>query len=124
MCNCNDFEAAAVYKEHIRRAKKRHRCGECRGLIEPGQHYWESRGMWDGEWNMFRTCGSCFVLGHNLVACYTFCNLLECIAEEFDLWDRRNCREVRAACAGMLRRSRHAERILRMDAAREAGQGC
>jgi hypothetical protein len=113
MCDCSDFEAPAVFEEITRRSRKRHRCCECKGLIEPGHYYWESRGLWDGKWGTFRTCGSCFVLGRNLVGCYTFCDLSECIAEEFDLWNRRNCREVRAAYAGMLRRGRRADRVLR-----------
>jgi hypothetical protein len=47
MCDC-DFRPT-LYREAVRRARRRHRCGECAGLIEPGQHYWEFRGLWDGR---------------------------------------------------------------------------
>jgi hypothetical protein len=120
VCDCSDFEAPAVYEDVVRRARKRHRCGECRGLIEPGHHYWESRGLWDGQWSTYRTCGSCSVVGRNLVDCYSFCALAECIEEELDLSDRTLGRDARIAYAGMRRRRRHAERTLRREAAHEA----
>jgi hypothetical protein len=37
-CYC-DFEPASVYHADIHTARKRHRCCECDGIIEPGEHY-------------------------------------------------------------------------------------
>jgi hypothetical protein len=116
MCDCSDFEAPAVFEEITRRSRKWHRCCECKGLIEPCQHYWESRGLWDGEWSTFRTCGSCYIL-RSLVDCFEFGALAAGLAEDDDLRHRIQGRDVRSAYAGMLRRGRRADlRILRRKA--------
>ena len=120
MCDCSDFEAPAVFEDVVRRARKRHRCGECQSLIKPSHSYWESRSLWDGRWSTHQTCGSCSVVGRTLVDCYTFCGLADCLAEDYDLEDRIQGRDVRVAYAGMLRRRRHAKRTLRRETAREA----
>lgn len=41
------------------RARKRHRCCECCGVIEPGEVYEQDSGIWDGEPERFRTCLPC-----------------------------------------------------------------
>lgn len=113
MCICDDYERPAVFQEVKRRAKKRHRCGECRGLIEPGTAYHESRGLWDGQWSTHKTCGACYVVAHTLLDCYSFGDLVECLDWDIDL-DRRG-NSARVALAGMKRRRRAAERVLRQD---------
>jgi len=112
MCDCNDYEAPAVYHEVIRQANKGHRCGECRGSIKPGHHYWENRGLWDSQWSTHKTCGSCHVVANNLLNCYSFGDLMECIDNELGLGDRDRGSDARIAVAGMLRRRRHAEQTL------------
>jgi hypothetical protein len=115
MCDCSDYELPDVFEEVVRRARKRHRCAECKGLIMPRNYYWESRGLWDGQWGTFRTCGSCYVLAHTILDCYTFRGLADCIDEEYDLSDRTFSRDARVARAGMRRRRRLAERTLRLE---------
>jgi len=115
MCDCSDFSAPAVFEEVTRRAKKRHCCGECKGLITPGCHYWESRGLWEGQWSTHKTCGSCYVIAHTMLPCYLFGDLMDCI--DSDTEDRVNGREARTAYAGMLRRRRLARRILKQEQA-------
>lgn len=44
--------------EH-RTARKRHQCNECRGHIEPGDVYEYVAGLWDGDFNSFKTCIHC-----------------------------------------------------------------
>jgi hypothetical protein len=122
MCDCSDFEAPAVSEDVVRRARKRHRCGECRGLIEPGQHYEETRGLWEGRWFTYKTCVSCSVIGRTLLeGCYGLGCLAECLFESFEYSDRVDSRDARIAYAGMRRRRRHAERILRQEAAPRPG---
>lgn len=115
MCDCDDFDRPAVFEEVMRRARKLHRCGECRGIITPGCHYHESRGLWDGQWSTHKTCGACYVVAHTLLDCYAFGDLVECLDWDIDL-DQRGS-SARVALAGMKRRRRAAERVLRQEAA-------
>lgn len=115
MCDCN-YDRPKVFKEIPRRARKRHRCGECRGLIRPGHHYWETRGLWDGQWRTHRTCGACFVVGNDLLDCYAFGELGECLDNDLGIGDRYRGSEARSAYAGLMRRRRQAERTLRREA--------
>jgi len=110
MCNC-DYETPTVYKEVIRRARKRHRCGECWGVIEYGVHYWENRGLWERKWSTHKTCGSCHVLANSLLDCYSFGDLEECIDNDLGLGERDRGSDARIAYAGMLRRRRHASKV-------------
>jgi hypothetical protein len=118
MCDCDAYDSPAVFEEVTRRARKRHRCGECRGLIEPGTAYHESRGLWDGQWSTHKTCGSCFVIANTLLDCYAFGDLVESLDCELDLSDRSS--PARDVVAGMKLRRRAAERTLRREAAHEA----
>jgi hypothetical protein len=116
MCNCSDFDSPKVFKEVSRRARKRHRCVECAGLIEPGDHYWNISGLWGDEWSTYATCEPCHALADDLLDCYIFGELAEWIEETYDLRDRRKSHGARLAVAGMKRRQRRAERILRQEA--------
>lgn len=40
-------------------ARKRHRCTECHGFIEPGDVYERVAGAWDGQFSTFKTCIHC-----------------------------------------------------------------
>lgn len=48
------------------RAKRNHRCCECRGTIQAGETYHCFTGLWDGEWSTYRTCSECEVLRGDL----------------------------------------------------------
>lgn len=41
------------------KARLRHRCCECNGVIEPGERYYRFSGVWDGEPQAFKTCSDC-----------------------------------------------------------------
>lgn len=58
MCSCNDDGPSAMW-ESKPKAKKRHKCCECRGWIEPGEVYRRVRGVWDGEARTFSMCADC-----------------------------------------------------------------
>ena len=118
MCDCSDFETPAVYKKVIRRARKRHRCCECRGLIEPGVDYEEYRILMKGYgWSRHKTCQPCAAIAGALFVVYGVGGLKDCLMQDYDLSDRRNCSEARTAYAGMLRRKRQARRILKQEKA-------
>lgn len=50
-----------VFRESQRRARKAHKCGECRRVIEPGEIYRYDTGIWDGEWGQHVACRHCAV---------------------------------------------------------------
>lgn len=41
------------------KARKEHRCCECRGMILVGESYQRASGIWDGEPMRFKTCCDC-----------------------------------------------------------------
>ena len=43
----------------IREARKEHICGECGGLIWPGEKYEHVRGKWNGAFSTQKTCLIC-----------------------------------------------------------------
>lgn len=58
-CYC-DSEPATVYSERrINRARKTHKCEECRRQIAVGEPYTSTFGVWDGWAQTFCTCQHC-----------------------------------------------------------------
>lgn len=49
----------SCFQEITRKARKVHRCCECRGDILPGETYQYVSGIWDGEPYDFKTCSDC-----------------------------------------------------------------
>lgn len=43
------------------RARKEHKCCECRGVIRKGEKYHVIAGLWD-EWGCYKTCSECETL--------------------------------------------------------------
>lgn len=60
-CYC-DYEMPTVHNVSTPTAKKAHKCEECRSTIQPGDKYERSEGLWDGEWQTFKTCKRCLDL--------------------------------------------------------------
>lgn len=51
---------ARVHDERLVRARKGHKCTECRETIKPGALYERVRGLWeDRGWSEFKTCARC-----------------------------------------------------------------
>lgn len=57
-CHC-DLEPATFYNVKIRKARKTHRCSECKGIILPKEKYEHVSALWEGDVCAFKTCGSC-----------------------------------------------------------------
>lgn len=120
MCSC-DNDTPTLYKEQERTARKRHRCAECTGLIEPGTRYSYARGVWEGEFFAYHTCLDC-KQASLLLECAAHSCVLEDLGECFDIRVHRDVRhpadqQARDAIAGMKRRHRQAERVLRQEVA-------
>lgn len=63
-CSCTvdsgyDGEAAEFCREVERKARKSHKCGECRRVINPGENYTYYVGKWDGEIGTHKMCSDC-----------------------------------------------------------------
>jgi hypothetical protein len=56
-CFC-DYDAPTFYSNVRRKARKVHKCEECRGPILPGEQYECVTGKWDYV-DTFRTCDRC-----------------------------------------------------------------
>ena len=48
-----------VYRATMRTAAKRHRCGECSGVILPGDRYEVATMLFEGRWDSCRSCLAC-----------------------------------------------------------------
>jgi hypothetical protein len=62
-CSCDvgvDFdEGPEFYTEKIIKARKQHKCNECRGMINKGEKYERVTGKWDGNVSTYKTCLDC-----------------------------------------------------------------
>lgn len=54
-CGTGEFVTTRI----MRRARKTHRCGECRHPIVPGEVYEYYKGIWDGQASDMKTCICC-----------------------------------------------------------------
>lgn len=79
MCDC---EMPSVFNQTKPRARKRHRCCECRGWIEAGERYEYSWGIWDGEANIYKTCFGCAELREEVGKVSECCIAFTCLHEE------------------------------------------
>ena len=63
-CSCNievdnDDGGPEFYSEAWRTARKVHKCYECGRKIEPGEKYEVVSGVWDGDFETYKTCNDC-----------------------------------------------------------------
>lgn len=59
MCDC-DLDAPTFYSsEHVKRARRIHRCSECRRDIQIGESYEKIAGVWDSRFEEFKVCTWC-----------------------------------------------------------------
>jgi hypothetical protein len=62
MCRADDSDMPAFVNETKRKARKPHKCHECRRWIQPGERYAHVCGQWDGAFHAFKVCAHCDVL--------------------------------------------------------------
>lgn len=62
-CACvsvsGDWDPPAFYAAEMRRARKDHKCDECRRVILPGEVYERTTAKWDESISSFKTCVDC-----------------------------------------------------------------
>lgn len=54
-----DIESPAAYREIVRKARKPHICGDCKGVISIGERYTYISGIWDGDPSSHHRCQDC-----------------------------------------------------------------
>ena len=78
---CDDY-SPTVCTTTVRTARKAHLCIECGEDIEPGQRYEDVKGLWDGHWDVYKTCIPCTGIRRDLMTCgYIYGQLREDISE-------------------------------------------
>lgn len=55
----DDYDQPINFHQEVVTAKLNHRCSECLGIIEKGQMYQRSSGIWDSRWSTYRACKLC-----------------------------------------------------------------
>lgn len=65
---CFDGESPECFTQIIRKARKEHKCYECRRLIAKGEQYEYSSGIWAGEAQSFKLCLDCVNLKSKIEA--------------------------------------------------------
>ena len=82
-----DFELPEVYEQSFPRARVPHDCCECSRRIKSGNNYQLVKGLWDGRWEVFKTCLRCLELRNLIeVRCgepIAFTTLKNCLYQEF-----------------------------------------
>lgn len=69
----DDCDHPALFTESWRKARKEHRCSECRREIPVGAKYQHIRGLWNGSWSTIKTCAVCVELrGHFYYGSYIY----------------------------------------------------
>lgn len=57
-------EKPSVSTDVCRKARKEHKCCECRETIKVGDTYHFTSGIWEGRGDSFKTCAKCEALRH------------------------------------------------------------
>ena len=61
-CACipmDDLECGIQFDDYIRKARKIHKCCECKREIQIGEDYKYYKGIWDDSFCTFKTCLDC-----------------------------------------------------------------
>ena len=77
-CACfsvDNGDYVIVLATNRRKARKLHRCNECRGAIFPGQTYIEERYLFEGTVSTHKTCLCCGSIRDNLFCGHTYSQL-------------------------------------------------
>ena len=112
------MSAPDCYTERKVKARKKHRCCECRSEIAPGEHYVAFSGIWDGECSRYKTCLLCNSLRDvlnecdaSLTVCLAFGGLIYHIMDDAHYYKTRPGVLGESVCAFLERRERAWERM-------------
>ena len=87
-CSIEDSDSTPdVFSSKSVTARKKHICVECHSEINIGQKYEYVKGLWEGKWDVFKTCSTCLSIRRDFCPSgYEFGNLRDHIWNclEFD----------------------------------------
>lgn len=92
-CYCDYGDGPSVMDEGPVKARKVHKCSECRGAILPGESYLRTWGIWEGEASVFKRCADCdallkWALAHAKCLCWYYGQILSDVVEAaINDWD-------------------------------------
>lgn len=79
-------------------ARKAHTCCECRTIILPGKQYTVESGLWDGDFQTFKTCPDCMSVRNSFFnAGFQYESLWEDLEEHIN-YCRGEIGEIHIAC--------------------------
>lgn len=67
-CGCDIDGAPSVFRQKMQKARKQHKCLECKKIIEIGELYEYTFGIWEGDADSFHTCEDCSDLRDSMEA--------------------------------------------------------
>lgn len=86
-CSCAisiDHDCGAeLMEETLRTARKIHRCCECGKTIQIGETYEYVKGMWEGDWNTYKTCLDCKSIRDVFFDSWIYTEIWENFRDEF-----------------------------------------
>lgn len=82
VCDYDYDDGPDVYAKSERKARKRYRCYECAHHVEPGETYEHVSSLYDGSWQITRTCCRCldarkYIEAHAPCFCWAHGNMLD-----------------------------------------------
>lgn len=83
VCGCDD--AADVWREETRKAKRAYKCEECGLTIQPGEEHSYVFLVWDGEPYQHRTCLRCAGLWESLTD-LGYCWMIGALKDAYFEW--------------------------------------
>jgi hypothetical protein len=58
-CYCDYEQPTFISVANVKRARRQHKCAECRAPIPAGTAYEYVSGLWEGDFNTFHICALC-----------------------------------------------------------------
>lgn len=81
MCWC-DIVKPTLYNRGNVNGRKEHMCCECLRMIEKGERHEYVSGLWEGDFDAFRTCAGCVLLRESLDSdCFIHGRLMDEVSE-------------------------------------------
>lgn len=88
-CYCDFGESPSVYHSERVKARKAYRCYECTGHIVAGERYERTASLFDGVWDVARTCCRCldardYITAHAPCFCWMHGSMLDDARQTLD----------------------------------------
>lgn len=111
-CYCDYDESPTIYEANVARARLLHKCKECGADIAPGERYERARMLFDGSWQVDKTCARCldvreYVKAHAPCFCWYHGSMLEDARGVVDQYGHASAGFYIGAMKRILRAERH-----------------